>query len=74
MEAVYRFESDAQSSLFSSNHPTILWVDGQVASKSSVVARQLVCALALRIKKATVSPITPLHIQRSEYRLADVPS
>ena len=72
MEAVCAFSPGAHTALFS-NHPTVSWVDC-LASKGLVVAGQLVQALALRMKKARVSPITPLHIQGAENPLADVPS
>jgi hypothetical protein len=73
MEAVCSFKPGAHVALFSDNQPTVSWVE-RLASKSSVVAGQLVRALALRMKKARVSPVTPLHIRGAENPLADVPS
>ena len=73
MEAVCAFLPGAHAALFSNNQPTVSWVD-RLASKSSVVASQLVRALALCMKKVRVSPITPLHIRGAENPLADVPS
>jgi hypothetical protein len=73
MEGVCKFAPGAHVALFSDNQPTVSWVD-RLASKSSVVAGQLVRALALQMKKARVSPMTPLHIRGAENPLADVPS
>ena len=73
MEAFCAFVPGAHAALFSDNQPTVSWVD-RLASKSLVVTGQLVQALALRMKKVKVPPITPLHIRGPENPLADVPS
>ena len=47
--------------LFSDNSPTFGWVK-RLAARGSLVAMQLVRALALRLKKSGESPLTTLHI------------
>ena len=57
--------------VFSNNQPTVSWVD-QSASKSSVVAEQLLRALALRLKMKGASPLTPFHIAGKQNSMTDV--
>ena len=59
--------------LFSDNSPTVSWVK-RLASRSSLVAAQLVRALALRLAKAKASPLTPLHIAGKRNAMTDIPS
>ena len=56
MEAVCSFKTGARVALFNNNQPAVSWV-GKLAPRSSVVAGQLIRALALRMKKARMSPI-----------------
>jgi hypothetical protein len=59
--------------LFSGNSPTVGWVK-RLAAKGSLVAMQLVCALAVRLKAMGASPLTPLHISGVENQMTDIPS
>ena len=59
--------------LFSDNSPTVAWVQ-KMAAKGSVVAAQLLRALAFRVAKAEASPLTPLHIPGKENAMTDIPS
>ena len=59
--------------LFSDNSPTVSWVR-RMASRRSVVAEQLVHALALRLKTAGASPLTPFHIRGIHNAMTDIPS
>jgi hypothetical protein len=65
VEVVCKFKPGACMALFSNNQLTVLGMDRR-APNISVVTGQLVCTLTLRMKKARVSPITPLHIQGAE--------
>jgi len=73
IEDLFRIESGAHVALFSDNQPTVSWVQ-RLASKSSVVAGQLVRALALRLKTTGASLLTPLHIAGVENAITDIPS
>ena len=73
MEAVCRLVIGSRVALFSDNSPTVSWVQ-KLASKRSVVAAQLVRALALRVKKQGAAPLTALHISGVENAITDVPS
>ena len=59
--------------VFSDNQPTVLWVD-RLASKSSIVAVQLLRALALRLKIKGASLLTPFHISGKQNAIMDIPS
>jgi hypothetical protein len=54
------------------NSPSISWVQ-RLTSKSSIVAEQLVQALALRIKIGGACPLTVIHIEGKRNEIADVP-
>ena len=73
MEEVCTLRSGSHIALFSDNQPTVSWVE-RLAAKSSAVAGQLVRALALRLKKKGVSPLTMLHIAGEENAMTDIPS
>lgn len=73
MEAVCPFVSGDHVALFSDNSPTVSWVQ-RMAARGSLVAGQLLRALALRMKTKHVSPLTPLHIAGKKNALTDVPS
>jgi len=73
MEDVCSIESGDHVALFSDNQPTVSWVR-RMASKSSVVAGQLIRALALRLKVKGASPLTPLHISGVQNAMTDIPS
>ena len=58
--------------LYSDNSPTVSWVRHLAAR--SMVAAQLVRALALQLKVAGASPLTPLHVTGSKNAMTDIPS
>jgi hypothetical protein len=57
--------------LFSDNSPTVSWVT-RLASKRSLVAEQLIQALALCLKTMHACPLTPMHIKGKRNKIADV--
>ena len=57
--------------VFRDKQPTVPWVD-QLASKSSVVAGQLLRALALRFKTKGAPPLTPFHISGKQNAMTDI--
>ena len=59
--------------LFSDNDPTVSWVK-RLASRHSRVAAQLIRALALRLHKHHVCPLTPIHIPGKQNSMTDIPS
>jgi hypothetical protein len=59
--------------LFSDNTPTVSWVT-RLASKRSIVAEQLVQALALCLKAMHACPLTPMHIKGKHNAIVDIPS
>jgi len=73
MEEVCGFEAATHVALFSDNSPTVHWVR-RMAAKGSLVAGQLIRALALRLKTTKVSPLTPLHIEGEKNAMTDIPS
>ena len=73
MGHVCNLKSGDRTALFSDNQPTVHWVQLR-ASKSSDVAGQLLRALALRMKKDGVPPLTPLHVAGKQNAMPDVPS
>jgi hypothetical protein len=73
MEVVCNFTPGDHVLLFSDNSPTVHWVR-RLAAKGSLVAGQLLRALALRMKKNRVSPLTPMHIKGEENPMTDIPS
>jgi hypothetical protein len=73
MDDVCGFEAAAHVALFSDNSPAVHWVR-RMAAKGSLVAGQLLRALALRLKKRKVSPLTPLHIEGAKNAMTDIPS
>ena len=72
MEDVCGDLQDKHLALYSDNSPTVSWVRRLAAR--SMVAAQLVRALALRLKVAGASPLTPLHIAGSKNAMTDIPS
>ena len=73
MEEVCKFKPGQHVALFSDNSPTVSWVT-RMAARGSLVADQLLRALALRLKKSHVSPLTPLHIAGKQNDMTDIPS
>ena len=65
--------TDAHVALFSDNSPTVHWVQ-RLAAKHSIVAMQLIRALALRLQLNKASPLTTLHIAGVDNALTDIPS
>ena len=73
MEAVCPSLDGAHVALFSDNSPTVHWVE-RLASRHSIVAMQLIRALALRLQLQKASPLTPLHIAGIHNAITDIPS
>ena len=71
MEEVCEVKSGDHVAVFSDNQPTVLWVD-QLASKSSVVAGQLLRALALILKMKGEFPLTPFYIAGNQNDMKDI--
>jgi hypothetical protein len=59
--------------LFSDNTLTLSWVT-RLSSRHSIVAANLVAALALRLKTHQCCPLTPQHIRGKENTITDIPS
>jgi hypothetical protein len=73
MEQVCDPKPGAHFALFSDNSPTVSWVN-RLAAKGSLVAGELLRALALRMKAKQVSPLTTLHIAGQDNAMTDIPS
>ena len=73
LEAVCGDLTEKRVAVFSDNDPTVSWAK-RLASRHSVMAAQLVRALALRIKLRWGCPITPCHIPGVENTMTDIPS
>jgi hypothetical protein len=73
MEEVCDPQPGAHIALFSDNSPTVSWVRC-MAAKGSLVAGELLRALALRMKQKHVSPLTMLHIAGQKNAMTDIPS
>ena len=73
MEEVCSFEPGDHVALFSDNSPTVSWTN-RLACRNSKVADQLIRALALRLKKKKVSPLSTLHIAGEKNAMTDIPS
>jgi hypothetical protein len=73
MEEVCDPQPGAHIALFSDNSPTVSWVC-RMAAKGSLVAGELLRALALRMKQKHVSPLTTLHIAGQKNAMTDIPS
>jgi hypothetical protein len=73
MEHVCGTLAEKRVTLFSDNSPTISWVQ-HMASRSSLVAEQLIHVLALRFNLHKVCPITTLHIAGDQNAMTDIPS
>ena len=73
MESVCPSLDGAHVALFSDNSPTVHWVE-RLASRHSIVAMQLIRALALRLQLQKASPLTPLHIAGIHNAITDIPS
>ncbi len=65
--------TEANIALFRDNTPTISWVTC-LASRHSIVAANLVAALALCLKKLCCCPLTPQHIKGIKNTITDIPS
>ena len=59
--------------LFSDNSPSVSWVQ-RMASRSSLIAEQLIRVLALRINNQRSCPLTTLHISGDQNAMTDIPS
>ena len=73
MEAVCGNLRERRVAVFSDNDPTVSWVK-KLASRHSVVAANLIRAIALRMKIMGACPITPVHIPGIENAMTDIPS
>jgi hypothetical protein len=68
MEDVCDLQPGEHIAIFSDNSPTVNWVRQMVARRGSLVADQLLRALALRMIQKHVSPLAPIHIERKRMR------
>jgi hypothetical protein len=59
--------------LFRNNTPTVSWVT-RLSSRHSIVAANLVAALALRLKTHQCCPLLPQHTKGKENIITDIPS
>ena len=73
MEEVCNLQDSDHVALFSDNSPTVSWVE-RMSARGSLVAGQLLRALALRQRVRMVSPLTTLHIEGSKNDMTDIPS
>ena len=73
LEEVCKVKSGGHVALFSDNHLTVSWVDW-LASKISIVAGQLLRALAFGLKMKGASPLTPFHIAVQQNSMMDITS
>jgi hypothetical protein len=73
MEEIVCNLTEANITLFSNNTPTVSWVTC-LASWHSIIAANLVAALALRLKKLRCCPLTPQHIKGKENTITGIPS
>jgi hypothetical protein len=73
MEEIIIDLKEKNIALFSDNTPTVSWVT-RLASRHSIVAANLVAALALRLKRLRCCPLTPQHIKGIENTITDIPS
>ena len=73
MEEVCGDLRERRVAVFSDNDPTVSWVK-KLASRHSVVAAQLIRAIALRMKLKGACPITPVRIPGVENSMTDIPS
>ena len=71
MEEVCEVKYGDHVDLFRDNQPTVSWVD-QLASKSSVVAGQLLRASALRLIIKGALQLTPFHIAGGNNAMTDI--
>ncbi len=63
---------EANIALFRNNTPTVSWVTC-LASRHSIVAENLVVALAHCLKKLRCCPLTPQLIKGKENTITDIP-
>ncbi len=73
MEEIICDLTKANIALFSNNTPTVSWVTC-LASQHSIVAANLVAALALCLKNLCCCLLTPQHIKGKENTITDIPS
>jgi hypothetical protein len=73
MEEVCGPLRDKCIALSGGNSPLIGW-EARLASKRSIVAKNLVQAMALRLKLQCACPLTPVHIEGKRNAISDVPS
>jgi hypothetical protein len=59
--------------LFSDNNPTVSWVQ-RMACQSSLIAKQLIRVLTLRMNAQQCCPLTTLHIAGDQISMTDIPS
>jgi hypothetical protein len=71
MEHVCGPLKEKRVALFSDNSPTVSWVQ-RMASRSSLIAEQLIRVLALRFNLQKVCPITMLHIAGDQNTMTDI--
>jgi hypothetical protein len=71
MEHVCGPLKEKRVALFSNNSPTVSWVQ-RMASRSSLIAEQLIQVLALQFNIQKVCPITTLHIAGDQNAMTDI--
>jgi hypothetical protein len=65
--------TEKRVALFSNNSPTVSWVQ-HMACQSSLIAKQLIRVLTLRINAQRSCPLTMLHILGDQNTMTDIPS
>jgi hypothetical protein len=65
--------TEKRVALFSNNSPTVSWVQ-RMACRSSLIAKQLIHVLALRINAQWSCPLTTLRISGDQNIMSDIPS
>jgi hypothetical protein len=73
IEGVCKDLHKKRMTLFSNNSPTVGWVM-RLASKKSIIAKNLIQALALGLKTQHACLLTPMHIEGKWNAISDVPS
>ena len=73
IEATVPYLCHKRITLYSDNSPSISWIQW-LASRRSIIAMQLIRALALRMQLQQTSPLTTLHIPGKTNHMTDIPS
>jgi hypothetical protein len=65
--------TEKRIALFSDNNPTVSWVQ-RMECRSSLIAKQLIRVLTLRMNAQRCCPLTTLHITGDQSSMTDIPS